>query len=71
MNRIVTKDTIESLNLSPELKARLQDRFMDRNEDLLLDILEQIEMHKREIVKLTKQANKISEQGYVNADQDE
>ena len=71
MNSIVTKDTIESLNLSPELKARLQDRFMDRNEDLLLDILEQIEMHKREIVKLTKQANKISEQGYVNADQDE
>jgi hypothetical protein len=49
-----------ALDIPEDLRKRLQDRVRDRNEDLMLDYLEEIEMHKKAIIELAEKINELS-----------
>lgn len=65
----ITPLNATGLNLSKSTIERLKNKISDRKEDLLLDLLEQIEIHQREIKKLVKRVNEIDSQGYILEDE--
>ena len=48
------------LNISSAMKKRLAQKILDRNEDLILDKIEQMEMHRRAYIKLGKEVEELS-----------
>lgn len=62
-------DAMPTLKLSKEVSKRLKTKLLDRNEDLILDYLEQIEVHKREIAKLIQKVNELTDNTYMFEDE--
>ena len=53
-----------SLKMNDKLKSRLQEKMLERNEDVILDYLEQINVYRDEIKKLVRKINKMTGSNY-------
>lgn len=56
----LTVNNLPTIHISKEVEARLKAKITERNDELLIDYLEQIEIHKAEIQKLTEKVNRLS-----------
>lgn len=63
-NKLAVANNGLNINVSDRLKNKLRKRLEDRNEDLILDKLEQIQMHKTAIKKLTAEINQLTDVSY-------
>ena len=48
------------IKLDDKFKERLKEKYLERNEDLILDLFEEIEEHKKAIRKLSRKVNKLA-----------
>lgn len=62
------KETV--LKLPKGMQKRLQEKLYSRNEDLILDYLEQIQSHKRAIAMLLKKIKILTTNSYLDSDED-
>lgn len=70
MKKTTSALVVSGLKLDKSLESRLKERVEGRKEELILDLLEQIEIHKVEIKKLVAKINKISSESYIYDDED-